>query len=93
MRTKKISWTILRKYCWKKALLTEGSPALAKLLTTSKHTSIHVVSIYSSFEGERSRESLTVKTGVCNVPHCVFDSPDDTVHEQFELIGRYTQQG
>jgi len=38
VNTKKMSWTMLRKYCWKNALLTAGSAALAKLLTTSKHT-------------------------------------------------------
>ena len=38
VRTKKMSWTILRKYCWKNALETSRS-APAKLFTTSRHTS------------------------------------------------------
>ena len=29
---------MLRKYCWKKALVTVGSAAVAKLLTISRHT-------------------------------------------------------
>ena len=38
--TKNVSWTMLRKNCWKKALLTAGSAALAKLLTISMHTGL-----------------------------------------------------
>jgi len=27
----------------------------------------------------------TVQSCICNVPHGVFDGPDDTVHEELEL--------
>lgn len=34
----------------------------------------------------------TIQSGFCNITHCVLDSPDDTVHEQLELVRWDTQQ-
>ena len=35
---------------------------------------------------------LTAQANVGNVTHCVLNSPNDTIHEQLELIRRDTQQ-
>ena len=36
---------------------------------------------------------LTVQTCLCDIAHSMLDSPDDTVHEQLELVWRDGQQG
>lgn len=78
---------MLKKYCWKKALLTAGSAAPAKLLTTSKHT----VYLCQLNECQIYNRTHTVQTRVSNITHRVLDSPDNAVHKQFKLVWRNTQ--
>lgn len=35
---------------------------------------------------------LTIETRLRNITHSMLDSPYDTVHEQLELLWRYSQQ-
>ena len=43
----------------------------------------------SHFHQEKGQ--ITIETCVRNIPHGVFNGPDDTIHKEFELVRRNSQ--
>ena len=64
---------ILRKYCWKNALVTAGSGAVEKSLMP-RHTRWKVGSWNP------------IKSLVCDIVCRVRNAPDNNIHEQLDLV-------